>query len=274
MIREEAEHVETVVHLVVLEGGGAQPMLHLDRPADTTSPHLVLTGSELEWLGRHPDVTPRDLAAFAHDLADLRSRVVYLSSSQLDDFHIWKSEPLGFIRVETAAADGFDQVVMGAGYARDLRLEVVERFEPRVAPAPDGEGEWRVARSLEYADVELWRPWGLPDWPRHFFVPGIGRGIWTLDLDDSGDNEARDARRKYTELVAYWLWRLQDQVPALRAAAEPRVAPLLVKMTIEITSEDMTIPPGEDGPAFDVSATGDGANVAVHPAALDGAWWP
>jgi hypothetical protein len=266
-IREEAPHVEAVVHLVVLDAAGAQPMLHLDRPADTASPHLVLTTSELEWLVRHPDVKPRDLAAFAYDLAQLRTRVNYVSSSQLDDFQIWRSEALGFASIEAAAADEFDRVVMAAGFARDVRLDVVDRFEPRVAPAPDGEGEWRIARWLEYRDVELWRPWGSPDWPPHFFVPGIGRGIWILDVGDAGD-EGWDVRRKHTELVAYWLWRLQDQLPLLRAAAERCATPIQIHMTIELTSEDMTVESGDDEPAFHVVATSEGVHVTVHPSAL------
>ena len=117
---------------------------------------------------------------------------------------------------------------MGAGYARALRREVVDRFEPRVAPAPAGRGEWQIARFLEYADVELWRPWGSPDWPPHFFVPDIGPGTWILDLNAEVDDgrDAWNVRRKHTELVAYWLWRLQDQLPAVarRVTAQSRAA--------------------------------------------------
>jgi hypothetical protein len=268
-IRGEADHVETVIHLVVLEGAGAQPFLSLDRPADVESSHLIFTASELEWLARHEDLTTRDLAAFAYDLADLRSRINYLTSTDLDTFQVWRTEPFSLMPLEGIARDNeFPDVMLGAGSAVDLRLEVLDRFEPTVAPSPDGSGAWRIARFLEYRDVELWRPWGGPDWPPHFFVPGIGPGIWVLDDSDRDlpSEPVWDVRRKHTELVAYWLWRLSDQLVALRAALEGQTAPLVVRMNFESPDVETGVHPGPR--AFDVATTDDAVRVTVRPTAL------
>jgi hypothetical protein len=233
LVREQEPWFRQIVHVIVLEGGGAQPVLRMEREPDLRSPVLVFTGSELEWLGRHPDVSSRDLLAFAHDATDLRGRVRVASFSQFDELTAWRSEDAGFASLEATAVESFDQVILSAGFGVDLRMEVAERYSPRVAPAPEGEGWWRVARHLEYQDVDVWRPWGGTDWPPHMFVPEIGAGVWVLSPEDAG-GERWDSRRKWTELIAYWLWRLRDQLPNLRAAAASRSAPLIVRVDVDI----------------------------------------
>jgi hypothetical protein len=272
-IRRDEPGFETVVHLVVLEGAGALPMLRLDRKTDLSSPSLILTGSELEWLSRHPEISSRELIAFAHDATDLRRRVAVAPVSQFDEFATWHSQDAGLLPVEAAAAEEFEMVVLGAGAGSELRAEVLSRYSPRLAPAPGGEGWWPIARHLEYLDVDLWRSWGGPDWPPHMFVPGIGAGLWVL-ADDESKDEGWNTRRQWTELIAYWLWRLRDQLPILRAAGEGRELPLVVRLTIEI-EEGAPARAADDGgrdehDPVEVSVNGEGSvSVIAHPDAAD-----
>jgi hypothetical protein len=270
-IRRERLDFATVVHLIVLEGAGALPVLRLDREPDLSSQCLVFTGSEFEWLCRHPDVFSRDLIAFAHDATDLRRRVAVTSVSQFDEFATWHSEDTGLLPVEAMAVGEFEMVLLGPGPGSELRAEVLNRYSPRLAPAPNGEG-WRpIARHLEYLDVDLWRPWGAPDWPPHMFVPGIGAGLWVLANDESGD-EDWNTRRQWTELIAYWLWRLRDQLPLLRAAARKRALPLVVHLTVEMEEGASRAGRAEHGDRdpIEVAVSGEGSvSIIAHPESAD-----
>jgi hypothetical protein len=272
-IREEGLDFATILHLIVLEGGGALPILPLDRDPDLSSQCLVFTGSEFEWLCCHPEVNSRDLVAFAHDATDLRLRVAVKPVSQFDEFATWHAEDIGLLAVEAMAVEAFETVILGAGPGAELRAQVLERYSPRMAPAPDNEGWWRIARHLEYLDVDIWRPWGGPDWPPHMLVPGVGAGTWVLAEDENKDR-GWDTRRKWTELIAYWLWRLREQLPLLRAAAEQRGAPLVINLAIEVqegavtTTEDWAEAAGRE--PLEMRVSGEGAiSVLAHPEAAD-----
>jgi hypothetical protein len=273
-IRGEGLDFETVVHLIVLEGAGALPMLRLDREPDLSSQCLVFTGSEFEWLCSHPEVTSRDLIAFAHDATHLRQRVAVMPVSQFDEFAAWHAEDIGLLAVEAMATGEFETVVLSPGPGAELRAQVLDRYSPRLAPAPDGEGRWPIARHLEYLDVDLWRPWGGPDWPPHMFVPGIGAGIWVLAQDEIKD-DGWDTRRKWTELIAYWLWRLRDQLPLLRAAAEKRRSPLAIHLAVEVeegavttTEVDKTEAGGRESLQMTISEEG-AVSIVAHPEAAE-----
>jgi hypothetical protein len=271
-IREEGLDFETVIHLIVLEGAGAAPVLRLDRTADLSSPCLVFTGSELEWLCSHPDVSTRGLIAFAHDATDLRLRVTVMPTSQFDEFATWQAQDTGLLSLEAMAVGEFEAVLLGPGPGSELRAEVLDRFSPRLAPAPGGQG-WRpIARHLEYPDVDLWRPWGGPDWPPHMFVPGIGAGLWVL-VDDESKDGGWNTRRQWAELIAYWLWRLRDELPLMRAAADELDSPLVVHLTVE-TEEGAgeTAAPAEDRARdpIEIAVGSKGlVSVVVHPEGSD-----
>ncbi len=272
-VRKEGLHFETVIHLIVLEGAGALPMLRLDREPNLSSQCLILTGSEFEWLCCHPELTSRDLIAFAHDATDLRQRVSVMPVSQFDEFATWHAEDIGLLAVEAMTVGEFETVVLSPGPGAELRAEVLERYSPHLAPDPNGDGWWPIARHLEYLDVDLWRPWAGPDWPPHMFVPGIGVGIWVL-ADDENKDDGWDTRRKWTELIAYWLWRLREQLPLLRAAAEQRGAPLAIHLAVEVqegavtTTEDRAEAAGRE--PLEMRVSGEGAiSVHAHPEAAD-----
>ncbi len=269
-IRLEHPMFETVIHLVILEGGGALPILKVERPPNVSSPCLVLTGAELEWIARNPDISARHLIAFAHDATDLRTRVTINAISQFDEFATWHSSDSGLLSIEAMAqADGFETVLLTPGPGTELRDEVLDRYSPRIAPAPDAEGWVPVARHLEYQDVDIWRPWAGPDWPPHMFVPRIGRGVWVLAADEAKD-QGWNTRRKWTELIAYWLWHLRDELSHLTQIADTRDAPLVVQLDVEVTEGQSSAMSAGDTEPFEVSILGEGlVSVVAHAGAAD-----
>jgi hypothetical protein len=241
----EAEPLNGIVHIVAPQTMGRGYDVMVKQPGPPMfSPRPVMSVAELEVLSSCEDPDLLLLWRFGHAVSDLRSHVPLQPISQLDEFVEWRNSGHSFASLRTRIGQPDEPVLLLPGSARELREEVAERFDRHGTPGPSGELV-EVERYLEDPAIPLYKPSGRivrPD----FMVSPYGEGkLWVVAGDLPKDPREWEEPRRWTELIAYWLWKLRPRLDDLASAIEASPTPVAIVAELE---------PGSAGPADDLCA--------------------
>jgi hypothetical protein len=232
VLLDQQRSLNDILHLVVVQTMGRPFEFVVDQPHPPLfSPRLVFSAPELEAISivEAPDLLL--LWRFARAVTALRRTVPLMPTSQLDELAAWRGAGFSFASLIAAAAGAEDPVQLLPGSARTLREEAARRFDFRGVPEPGGDLV-EVERFLEDENVDLYVPRGRLTRP-DFLVGGYGRrAVWVVAEDIGGDPRKWEEERKWTELFAYWLWRLRPHLGDLAAAIEAGEEPLVVAVDL------------------------------------------
>jgi hypothetical protein len=229
-----SEPPNEVLHLIVVQTMGRPFTFTVANPQPPLMfPRLVFSAPELKVIATLEEPDLLLLWRFGRAIARLRSSVALMPISQLDEFAAWRSSDFSFddVALKAAPAEQAEPVVLLPGSALALREEVVQRFDFHGVLGPGG-GMVEVERMLEDEEIDLYGYRGRlsrPDLRTGAYGPG---GVWVVIENGEEDPRAWDGERKWTELIAYWLWKLRPSLAGLAEALEGQPTPTVVAVEL------------------------------------------
>ncbi len=203
---------EQVLQLIVVQG--------LDRPSlfaleDGTepAPRLVLTAADLETIALLDGGRRLLLWKYAHARHRFLDRTHAVGGSELDLFHLYRSNDDSFYLFDEALPDvGF---VLPAGVGA-LRLEAQRKRDLHGAPYIVNNALVEVMLTQPQREIPIYMVMPPPPGGRRaLLVEGYDLPVWIIGPAQLADRRYGDRYRQILETLAYWMWRFTPSLEEL-----------------------------------------------------------
>ena len=212
--------VESVFHLVVIQGIGRQWLVALtDRAQSPNSGMLLVEQSDLAVVARFETGDPVALWKFAQARAQLREDTMIQAWSTLDEYGVYRGARHSFYLGDDKRPTG---LFISTDYGADLRFEDAQRFDVHGVPHWDSSGIVEVQRVWKGSDAPIYAPDPLTHERIEFMIETGSGSIWIFEgVEPTDDSNMRHLYFEFCDAIAYWTGQaLESLGPTLAGLAE------------------------------------------------------
>lgn len=213
LVRANAEQLEGILHVVVIQGGGRQIAFGLTSEIGEVGVYVLLTSQpDLALIGRMEMGNPLALWKFSKARARLSEKArVFPLGGALDEYALYHAKEHSFYLSDDELPN---LIHIAPDMAAKLRYEDISKFDFHGAPVWGARKITNVQRRYPGSRIPIYTRDPTTFKKIEFLVDGLEVPVWVFESDEEHRFDNRSTFET-CEAVAYWIWQITPGISGL-----------------------------------------------------------
>lgn len=232
---------------------------------DTVSAFLTLSASSLETISWLEGKDPLLLWKYAHAQSKIRESADVMATSDLDEFHFYRSKDYGYYASDDARPNFLAIMPGGAGA---LRTEMLLKRDWHGVPSLNPGGVVEVTTIHDTRKIPVYASPDILDANNiELLVEGLPLPVWVANAPFDSDSQEKlfSTYMQFADAIAYWLWQFTPALIPVLATLKSKYPHILIQIRL-LNPDDWEVRSGtseDDNPAIEIASDSSTGTIRV-----------